>query len=151
MTTALTITCPLPALRPGQRPRRPCRARPAAPLPPHAWAGRVPRISKLMALALRFEELVRSGVVADYAALARLGHVSRARISQIVNLLNLAPDLQELLLFLPPCQRGRAPIHLHQLQPLAAIPDWSQQRRWWQALAGKVSAARTGSSPSTRS
>jgi len=46
---------------------------------------------------LRFETLIRSGEVRDYAALARLGHVSRARISQIMNLLHLAPDIQEVL------------------------------------------------------
>ena len=44
--------------------------------------GRVPRVARLMALAVRFERLVRDGVVADYAELARLGHVSRARMSQ---------------------------------------------------------------------
>jgi hypothetical protein len=45
-----------------------------------------------MALALRLEELVRSGAVANYATLAALGRVSRARISQILNLVLLAPD-----------------------------------------------------------
>jgi len=89
-----------------------------------------------MALALRLDELVRTGVVADYAELARLGHVSRARISQILSLLALAPDIQESLLFLPAVQRGRDPIHLRQLQPLAALLDWQQQRRLWQALDG---------------
>ena len=49
--------------------------------------GRVPRLARLMALALRFEQLLRSGVVANYRQLASLGHVSPARISQIMNLL----------------------------------------------------------------
>jgi hypothetical protein len=49
--------------------------------------GRVPRLARLMALALRFEQLLRSGAVAGYRQLARLGHVSPARISQIMNLL----------------------------------------------------------------
>jgi hypothetical protein len=89
-----------------------------------------------MALALRLDELVRTGVVADYAELARLGHVSRARISQILNLLALAPDLQESLLFLPAVQRGRDPIHLAQLRPLTAILDWQQQRCLWHTLQG---------------
>jgi hypothetical protein len=47
-----------------------------------------------MALALCFEQLVRDDGINDYAALARLGHVSRARISQIMNLALLAPDIQ---------------------------------------------------------
>jgi hypothetical protein len=57
--------------------------------------GRVPRVSRLLALALRLDELVRAGVIPDYATLAELAHVSRARISQIMNLLVLAPDNPE--------------------------------------------------------
>lgn len=51
-----------------------------------------------MALAIHFEGLIRQGVVRDYADLARLGGVTRARITQIMNLLNLAPEIQEVLL-----------------------------------------------------
>jgi hypothetical protein len=65
-------------------------------------AGRIPRISRLMALAIRFEQMLRDGVVADQAELARLGHVTRARMTQIMNLLSLAPEIQEEILFLPP-------------------------------------------------
>ncbi len=63
--------------------------------------GSVPRISRLMALAIRTQDLVDQGEVADYADLARLAHISRARISQIMNLTLLAPDIQEAILFLP--------------------------------------------------
>ena len=51
-----------------------------------------------------------------------------------MNLLLLAPDLHEALLFLPRTERGRDPIHLRQLQPLAQIADWGEQRKRWQAL-----------------
>jgi len=44
----------------------------------------------LLALAIRLDQLIRDGVVADQAELARLGHVSRARLTQIMNLLYLA-------------------------------------------------------------
>src|SRR5207237_2730937 len=63
--------------------------------------GRVPRITRLMALAIRCEELVRTGVVANYADLARLGIVTQPRMTQIMNLLNLAPAIQEGLLSFP--------------------------------------------------
>ena len=99
-----------------------------------ATAGRVPRIARLMALALRFEQLVRSGAVRDYAELARLGQVSRARVTQIMNLLNLAPDLQEEILFLAPVFKGRDPIHLEDLQALTALLDWPSQRRRWKEI-----------------
>ena len=96
--------------------------------------GRVPRVARLLALALRCEGLLRQGAVADYAELAVLAHVSRARISQIMNLLLLAPDIQEAVLFLPRTQRGRDAIRLWQLQPLALALDWHVQRRLWQDL-----------------
>jgi hypothetical protein len=101
---------------------------------PEVAAGRVPRIARLMALAIRFEQLLRAGTVKNYVELARLGHVSRARISQIMNLLLLAPDIQQALLFLPRTTAGRDPIHLRQLLPLAMVQDWRQQRCLWQAL-----------------
>jgi hypothetical protein len=95
---------------------------------------RLSRVARLMALALRFDMLLRTGAVVNYAELARLGHVSSARISQILNLLHLAPDLQEALLFLSRKGRGRDPIHLARLQPIAAQFDWARQRRLWREL-----------------
>jgi len=130
MTTPLTLTCPVPLQRRRRRQRRdgsPGSESAPPPLPP----GRVPRVARLMALAIRFDLLLREGVVADYTALARLGHVSRARVTQIMNLLCLAPDLQERLLFLPRTERGRDPIILRDLQPIAAVLDWREQRRLW--------------------
>jgi hypothetical protein len=53
----------------------------------------------LLTLAQRFDELVPTGVAADYGNLARLGHVTRARVTQIMNLLGLSPDIQEQILF----------------------------------------------------
>ena len=101
---------------------------------PATSSGGVGRIARLMALALRFEELVRTGAVANRAELARLGHVTSARISQISNLLHLAPDIQECLLFCQRPARGRDPIHLARLQPIAAVVDWKKQRRLWREL-----------------
>ncbi len=97
---------------------------------------RVPRVAKLMALAIRFEGLVNGGVVADYAELARLGHVTRARMSQIMNLLSLAPDIQEAILFLEPVERGKDPITERDLRLIVAIADWKKQRRMWRVLQG---------------
>ena len=57
---------------------------------PEAPVGRVPHISRLMALALRLDQLLRDGDVTDQAELARIGHVSRARLTQLMNLLCLA-------------------------------------------------------------
>jgi len=64
--------------------------REAAPPPP-----RIPRITRLMALAIKFQDMIDRGEVKDYADLARLGYVTRARVTQIMNLLLLAPSIQE--------------------------------------------------------
>ena len=107
----------------------------ALQLPP---AGRVPRVSRLMALAIRFEQLLQDGVVVDQAELARLGHVSRARLTQIMNLLNLAPDIQEEILFLSRAERGRAQVNEIHLRPIVAMPNWRKQRKMWATILSRV-------------
>jgi hypothetical protein len=99
-----------------------------------ASSPRIPRIARLLALARQIDDLVRSGTVCSYAAAARLGHVSRARMSQILALLNLAPDLQEQLLFLQRPARGRTAPVLRQVLQVAAALDWDEQRRRWRRL-----------------
>ncbi len=136
MTTPLTIECSIDFCRRGPNGRRELQKN-ASPSEPAVPAGRIPRIARLMALALRFEHLLPTGRIKDYAALARLGQVTPARISQITNLLHLAPDIQERILFLPPVRRGRDPIHLAQLQPITQEWQWSQQRRLWAALLAR--------------
>ena len=39
--------------------------------------GRLPKVTKLLALAIHFDELLRTGTVTSQAELARLGRVSR--------------------------------------------------------------------------
>jgi len=106
----------------------------AEPEPSAQPSGRVPRLARLMALAIRMDGLVRDGEVADYADIARLGHVTRARVSQIMNLLNLAPEIQEALLFLPVTVKGRDPIREHHIRPILTILDWRKQRRLWASV-----------------
>jgi DNA invertase Pin-like site-specific DNA recombinase len=95
--------------------------------------GRVPRISRLMALAVRMEGLVRTGRVKDYAELARLGGVSRARVSQVLNLRNLAPPIQERLLFL---EGAGGAIHERALRRVAQSENWEEQQRRFEELVG---------------
>src|SRR5947207_15746398 len=106
MSEPLTIECQVHFDRRG-RGRKAMQAG-AAPRPA-CEPGRVPRVAKLLALAHRFEGLLLEGAVKDYAELARLGQVTRARISQVMALLGLAPDIQEQVLFLPRTVRGRDP------------------------------------------
>ena len=102
--------------------------------------GRIPRVSRLMALAIKFEQMIRDGVVKDYAELARLGRVTRARISQIMSLLNLAPDIVEAVLYLPRVERGREPIQMQHLVKIAARPSWIEQRKDWVVILSRVTS-----------
>lgn len=97
--------------------------------------GRVPRISRLMAVAIRLDRLLRTGEVSDILELARLGHVTQPRMSQILALTLLAPDIQEELLFLPRVTAGKPTIHEKMLRPISAEIDWSRQREMWKNLA----------------
>ena len=92
---------------------------------------RVPRVARLMALAIRYDDLLRHGIVPNLSELARLCQVTQPRMTQIMNLLHLAPDIQEEILFLPPVEEGRDPIHEHMLRHMAACSSWREQRKQW--------------------
>ena len=96
----------------------------AGPKPPEPL--RIPRIARLMALALKFQDMVDRGEVRDYADIARLGYVSRARITQIMNLLNLAPCIQEALLLHPGTTTA---IQESRLRCITSEVLWQDQRR----------------------
>jgi hypothetical protein len=109
------------------RPRRP-KASPDAQLAPAAdlpGPPRIPRITRLLALAMQFQDMVDRGEVRDYADLARLAYVTRARLTQIMNLLLLAPDIQERLLDWVPQEVITSERHL---RPLIRSLDWATQR-----------------------
>ena len=101
----------------------------------------VPRIARLMALAVKFEQMIRGGIVSDYAVLAELGRVSRSRVTQIMNLLNLAPDIQEQILFLGSETAEQYGICEASLRQLSAALLWSKQRMQWQALKSRLPIA----------
>jgi hypothetical protein len=109
-----------------RRPRKPTLS--SQPLGPP-----LVRITRLMALAIHFEGMLRREGF-DYGELARLGHVSRSRVTQILNLLHLAPDIQERLLFLPAVEKGRDPISEKKIRRLASECDWERQRRAFERL-----------------
>ena len=93
----------------------------------------LPRIARLLALAIKLEGLVREGAVRDYAELARLGHVTRARMTQIMSLIYLAPDIQESILFWDGESRMH-PIAEHNVRHIARCIHWDEQRRLWRDL-----------------
>ena len=105
MNEGITITGKI-HLRNGPRGRRRIRR---GEMPKPSNGGRTQRITRLMALAIHYDDLIREGAVRDYAEIASLGYVTRARMSQIMSLLNLATDIQEELLVLSKTTNGREP------------------------------------------
>jgi len=96
---------------------------------------RIPRITRLMALAIKFQEMINRGEVRDYADLARLGYVTRARLTQIMNLLNLAPDIQRSLL------EGTAPPQFTErhARHLTRMVFWDEQRMLFHRADPRIS------------
>lgn len=100
--------------------------------------GRVPRVARLMALAVRFDRLLADGVVGDLTELARPAHVTQPRMTQVMNLLHLAPDIQEEILHLPPVQTGKDVLTERDLRPITQLRDWRQQRVAWGKLRDAI-------------
>ncbi len=96
--------------------------------------GRLPRITKMMALAIRLDHLIKSGQVTDQAELARVGHVSRARLTQIMDLNLLCPEIQEQILTTADCQSKLCDVNERELRRLVAKLNWKDQRALWSNL-----------------
>jgi hypothetical protein len=112
-------------------------SRPAAPsaveteLPA---AGRLPRVTQVLALAIQFQDMIRLGEARDYADLARLGGLTRERVSQIVKLVWLAPDIQIEILHLPPVSNGHFLIRERAVRNISSTICWVEQHREWDKL-----------------
>ena len=106
-----------------------------ATAPMESITARAPRITRLLALALKFEGLIHRGVIKDYAELARLGQVSRARVTQIMNLLNLAPEIQAEILSWTCGTTDNPGIPETSVRTLSAEINWARQREHWKQLS----------------
>ena len=81
-----------------------------------------------MALAIQFQDMIQRGDARDYADLARLGCLTRERMSQIMELVWLAPDIQQEILEFPPRPAPRFAISEVATRRIAAEFDWAEQR-----------------------
>lgn len=100
-------------------------------LAPETPQGKIPRISRLMALAIHCDELLRSGQITNQSELAYYARITRARLTQILTLLNLAPKIQEEILFLPRTTAGREEIQEKAVRRIAMELDWERQWKMW--------------------
>jgi hypothetical protein len=102
--------------------------------PRPAPVARVPRVARVLALAHHWHGHLRARVARDQADLARLIGITRTRVTQVMGLLHLAPDVQEAILDLAPSEDGRDPVSELDLRRVAALVDWTEQRAAWRAL-----------------
>jgi hypothetical protein len=110
-----------------------------------AERGKRPRVAEVLSLAISFEDMIRRGVAKDYSDLARLGCISKERVSQIMRLVWLAPDIQQEILTLPRTPCGRFHLGEPALRQIASRMLWGEQRVEWDRLTG-LSDATAGSS-----
>lgn len=101
---------------------------------PSRRVGRLPRITQVLALAIHLEDMIRRGEAKDYADIGRLTCLCRERVSQIMRLNYLAPDIQVEMLYLPPITAGRYPISEAAVRKIANLLSWADQRREWERL-----------------
>lgn len=100
----------------------------------------LPRITRLMALAIKLDALAQQCPALAPSELARRGCISRTRLTQILNLLNLAPDIQERLLWLPPLSTGREVVSEKSLRRLAGEYHWERQRERFEQFLSRRGA-----------
>ncbi len=113
------------------------------PAPPRPPARRPAHVAKMLALAHHLVAAIEQGAVADQAAVARKLGLTRARITQLLDLTLLAPDVQVQILALEAID-GREPLRERQLRGVLAAGLWPQQRAAWGRLRAAAKAATTG-------
>ncbi len=89
---------------------------------------KVPRVARLLALAHKFQGMLDRGEVESMAELARVGRVSRARVTQIMDLLMLAPEIQEAILL---STRHPGGAIFPRLRSVCTATSWQAQRNRW--------------------
>ena len=108
---------------------------------PHARAARAkrPRIIDALTRARAWRRLIDAGAVKNAAALARRHGVTRARVSQLLSLLRLAPEILEYIDGLEGTEGG---LHLtaRRLRDIAVLDDPDEQRARFRALVGDTDA-----------
>ena len=122
--------------RPPKRPRKPKQQgtkREPEPRPP-----RVPHVKRLMALAIRLEDLLDNGLVGNQSEIAKAAGITTARVSQIVNRNRLAPDIQQAILELESTTERTDPFLERQVREVATHINWVRQRKEFKKLSSRL-------------
>jgi len=94
-------------------------------------AGRIQRVSRVMALAIQCDQLIRDGMMKNQSELAHYAQVTTARMTHIMWLTNLAPEIQEAILFLPRVESGPDTVKEIEVRRIAQEMHWGVQRGMW--------------------
>ncbi len=105
--------------------------------PAKLFSPRVPRVARQLALAHEIERRIRAGEFNDLAHAARVFGLTRARVTQIVNLTLLTPAIQAAILTMPPATVGRDRIAERMMRGIVAEAEWGRQARMWHELIGE--------------
>lgn len=122
-----------------------------APPPPKPRATRPAKIARLLALAHHVDAAIASGACDDLATMAARLKFTRARVTQLMDLTMLAPDIQEQILNMVAVD-GREPLRERTLRPVMAHMQWDRQRAEWARLmtARNAGADRPRANPHKR-
>ena len=107
-------------------------------LPQDVPKARLHRVTRLMALALKFRDDLANRRVKDQTELALLGKVTRARISQIMDLTLLSPRIIEEILFFPRVKQGNEILTETAIRKIVRTRLWSEQERLWGNLKNQL-------------
>ena len=102
------------------------------PKPPKA--PRTPRVVELLRKAIEWHALLESGEASNQADIARREGITRARVTQVMGMLRLAPQIQQHVLSMRDMAR-RPAITERALRPIAQIDSPKEQLQAFQALA----------------
>jgi hypothetical protein len=103
---------------------------PPSPPPTFGAVRRPARVARMLALAHHLQQAIDNGEIQDRAALARKFGLTRARITHLLNLTLLAPDIQEQVLTLEAVD-GLEPTSERALRDVSCAVEWEEQRRRW--------------------
>jgi len=96
---------------------------------------KLPQVTRLLALSHHLQHLIDNGVVKDYAGIARLSNLSRARLTQIMNLTLLAPNIQEEILSFS--VSSFVNIRERNLRTVLKTPIWEEQYKIWKKMTSQ--------------
>lgn len=103
------------------------------PTPAPKPTRRPARVAHMLALAHALQGAIDDGIYESRAEVARRFGLTRARVTQLLGLVLLAPDIQEELLFMEAVD-GAEPLSVRALRPLVTMATWAEQQQAWRTL-----------------